>query len=109
MTPAAFGRNLRRWCREPDVGLRVKHLDLVAVDLIVGVKGSESVRPPAKHKHFRADHGGRVEVPPASWWALRAAEQQRSTCDLQRHNTTQLNTSLHWVQLKTAFTLLSRT
>lgn len=76
MTPAPFWWKLRRRSCEPNVGLCVKHLDLVAVDLVIGVKGTEAVRPPSEHKHLCADHGGGVEVPPACRWALRAEDKQ---------------------------------
>lgn len=94
MTPAPFWGNLRWRCREPDVGLRVEHLDLVAVDLVIGVEGAEAVGPTTEHKHFCADHSGRVEVPPASWWPLRSRSRAH------RHiwsKASEHTTLLHWV------------
>lgn len=57
MAPAS----LRRWLcgrgAQPAVGLGVEHLDLVAVDLVVGVEGAEAIGSPAEHKHLRPDDG----------------------------------------------------
>ena len=70
MTPASFRQRLGRGAAQPAVGLGVKHFDLVAVDLVVGVEGAKAVCSPPKYKHLCSDDGGRVEVSPACWSAL---------------------------------------
>lgn len=58
MAPSALGQQLRRRRVQPAVGLRVEDLDFIAVDLVVGVEGAESIRSPSKHEHLSADDGG---------------------------------------------------
>lgn len=70
MTPPSLWQRLCGQRAQPAVGLRIEHFDLVAVDLVVGVEGTEAVRSPSEHKHLRPDDGGRVEVPPACRSAL---------------------------------------
>lgn len=76
MTPASLWQWLCRRGGQPAVGLCVKHSDLVAVDLVVGVEGTETICPSPKHKHFCPDDGSRVEVSPACWAALQSRDQQ---------------------------------
>lgn len=74
---ASVRRRLRGRAAQPTVGLRVEHFDLVAVDLVVGVEGSEAVGSAPEHKHLSADDGGRVEVPPSGRSSLEVRGQRQ--------------------------------
>lgn len=70
MAPAPLRQHRGGWTVQPGLGPRVKDADAVAVNLIVGVEWPETVGTAPKDIHVIAQHGGRVEVPPACGVAL---------------------------------------
>lgn len=81
MTPASLWQWLCWRRAQPAVGLCVKHFDLVAVDFIVGVERTKTVRSSPKYKHFCPNDGGWMEISPTCWCALYRENKQRMlTC-----------------------------